>query len=374
MYDAVIVGGGVMGLATAYSLLKRGVKRVLVLEQHTVGHGRASSTDATKAIRYEYSEAEQYSLMVGRALELWRELEAASSTTLYVNSGIVCWGYGDAPYTRNSFRTLSRLGSPIRELTPNELCDLYPQFSVADVSYATYNPEGGFMRASACVQALAGVVRKIGGEIRENCRVTKLMTEGDIVTVAIENVDAVTSSRVVLAAGPWTVSLLPELGLDLPVTAHKQQVMYIEGLPDQFRPDRFPVFLNLDHDFYGFPLDENGLLKVSVHFPGPVVDPYLPHLPDTDVDTLLLALVEKYIPEAAKRTAKMSRVCMYDMTPDEDFILDLLPGHSNIAIASGFSGHGFKFGPLIGELLASLVMGNDAEFPMERFALSRFST
>lgn len=372
MYDVIVVGGGVMGLATAYSLLKRGVGRVLVLEQYKVGHDRASSTDTSKAIRYEYSDAEQYSLMVGRALELWGELEAATGTSLYARTGIVCWGHGEAPYTRSSYKTLRRLGLPIRELTPDELCALYPQFSVADVSYATYNPEGGFLRASRCVAALAEVVRGLGGEIREESQVVGLSPGNDSAEVVMQGGETFAASRVVLAAGPWTVSLLPRLGLVLPVSAHKQQVMYIGGLSQQFAPNNFPVFLNLDHDFYGFPLDENGLLKVSVHFAGPLIDPYTSEGPDSEVDSGLLTLVKKYIPEAARGERVLSRVCMYDMTPDEDFILDTLPEHPNIVLAAGFSGHGFKFGPLIGELLASLALGQETEFPMERFALSRF--
>lgn len=373
MYDAVIVGGGVMGLSTAYSLLKRGMKRVVVLERHAVGHDRAASTDNTKAIRYEYADGEQYSLMVGRAIELWRELEAHTNADLYVNSGVVCWGRGDAPYTRSSYKTVSRLGISIREVEPEELCALYPQFSVADISYATVNPEGGFLRASRCVAALAASVRQAGGEIREGCRVTGLRQKSSVVEVAMLGGESLQGAQVVLAAGAWSASLLPSLGVTLPLTANKQQVMYISGLPETFSPGPFPVFLNLDHDFYGFPQDENGLLKVSVHDPGPIIDPNVSHQPDTEVDDYLLSLVKTYIPQAAEGQFALSRVCMYAMTPDEDFILDRVPGYSNVVVAAGFSGHGFKFGPVIGELMASLVTGEAAEFSLEPFAFSRFA-
>src|SRR5438552_18023317 len=146
-YDAIIAGGGVMGLATAYALLKRGVKRVLVLEQHYVGHERAASSDSTRAIRYEYADSEMYSRMVGRSLQLWRELEGVTAAELYVNSGVVCWGRGEAEHAHQSYETLKKLGLPIREVTPEELCRIYPQFNVADMTYATMNREGGFLRA-----------------------------------------------------------------------------------------------------------------------------------------------------------------------------------------------------------------------------------
>ncbi len=375
VYDAVVVGGGVMGLSTAYSLLKREMRRVIVLERHAVGHDRAASTDNTKAIRYEYADGEQYSLMVGRAIEMWRAIEARTGADLYVNSGVVCWGKGAAPYTRSSYKTLTRLGVPIREVAPEELCALYPQFSVADISYATVNPEGGFLRASRCVAALAALVRELGGEIREGCHITGLRQSGSDVEVEIVGRESLAASQVVLAAGAWSASLLPSLGVTLPLTANKQQVMYISGLGANFKPGPFPVFLNLDHDFYGFPLDERDLFKVSVHYPGPVIDPNVPSPPDAEVDDYLLSLVQLYIPQAAEGQVSLSRVCMYAMTPDEDFILDRLPGYDNVTVAAGFSGHGFKFGPVIGELMAAIVAGTgeEAKFSLEPFALSRFA-
>ncbi|HKP54488.1 MAG TPA: N-methyl-L-tryptophan oxidase [Chloroflexia bacterium] len=372
IYDTVVVGGGVMGLATAYSLLKRGLRRVIVLERETIGHDRAASTDNTKAIRYEYAEWEQYSLMVGRAIELWRELEARSGAELYVNSGVLCWGRDEARYARKSFKTLSRLGLPIREVSLEEMCQLYPEFSPADITYATVNTEGGFLRASRCVSTLATLVREMGGEIREGCHVTGLSQRGQATEVEVSGGERVAASHLVLAAGAWGASLLPSMGITLPLSAHKQQVMYISGLPDSFSAGRFPVFLNLDNDFYGFPLDEAGLLKVSVHYPGPLVDPDVPEPPNPGYDDTLRALVRTYIPRAAEGRVPLSRVCMYAMTPDEDFILDRVPGYESVFVAAGFSGHGFKFGPVIGDMMAALVLGERAEFSLEPFALSRF--
>ena len=128
-YDAIVVGGGVMGTATAYSLLKRGLEHVLLLEKHSIGHDRAASTDQTKAIRYEYAEFELYSRMVGRSIPLWRELEAATGADLYVNCGVACWGRGEKTFAERSYATLKPLGVPIEELTPQELCARFPQFA-----------------------------------------------------------------------------------------------------------------------------------------------------------------------------------------------------------------------------------------------------
>jgi monomeric sarcosine oxidase len=370
-YEVAIAGAGVMGLATAYALLKRGVGRVVVLEKHRVGHDRAASTDDTKAIRYEYGDNELYARMVGRSIEMWRGLEAEAGADLYVNSGVVCWGRGDAPYTRASYKTLSRLGIPIREVSTEELCREYPQFDPADISYAAIDPEGGFLRASECVAALARRVRELGGAIREGAGVVGLAAHGDGVTLQLTDDEQVQAGRVVLAAGAWSSTLLPRLGLALPLTANKQQVVYFSGLGPEFAPGRFPVFLNLDHDFYGFPLDRNGLLKASLHAPGPVIDPDVPQPPDAEFEAAIIALLARYIPRAARGKLQLSRVCMYAMTPDEDFCLDCLPGHPNVVFGAGFSGHGFKFGILIGELLAALSLGEEPEFPLSAFSLQR---
>lgn len=370
-YEVAVVGAGIMGLSAAYALLKRGVGGVVVLEKHQVGHDRAASTDTTKAIRYEYGDNELYARMVGRSIELWRALEAETGTDLYVNSGVVCWGRGDAPYTRASYKTVSRLGVPIREVSVDELCRQYPQFAPADISYATINPEGGFLRASGCVAALERRVRELGGIIREGAAATGLAEDSDGVTVELADGEKVSAARVVLAAGAWSSTLLPRLGLTLPLTANKQQVVYFSGLGPVFAPDTFPVFLNLDHDFYGFPLDQNGLLKVSLHLPGPIIDPDVPQQPDADFEAHLISLLERYIPGAVQGKLHLSRMCMYAMTPDEDFYLDHLPGNRNVVLGAGFSGHGFKFGVLVGELLAAISLGGEPEFPLSSFSLRR---
>ena len=368
----IVAGGGVMGLSTAYALLKRGARRVTVLERYTVGHERASSTDATRAIRYEYASEELYSRMVARCVPMWRELEALAGSDLYVNSGVACWGRAGETHARQSYRTLTAMGIPIRQIGPTELVSMFPQFAVADIYYATYNPEGGFLRADECVQALANAVRDMGGEIVEGCEVTGVEESEGSVTVSDAAGQKHSAGRVAVAPGAWGARLLPKLGLAIPLTANRQQLIYVAGLGPEFEPGRFPVFLNLDHDFYGFPLDRNGLLKASIHSPGPVIDPERALTPDPNFDQAVFRLMRTYIPSAAQGRLGPSRMCMYEMTPDDDFVIDRLPGCQNVVVAAGFSGHGFKFAPLVGEMVADMLMDREPEFPLSQFALSRF--
>jgi monomeric sarcosine oxidase len=370
--DIIIAGGGVMGLYTAYTLLRRGVRRVAVLERYTVGHDRAASVDTTRAVRYEYAGDEMYSRMVARAIPMWRELEALAGTDLYVDCGVACWGRAGDTHARQSFRTLSAMGIPIRQIGPSELVSMFPQFAVADIYYATYNPEGGFLRADECIQVLAKAVRDLGGEIVEGCEVTGLDESQGSVVVIDEAGHRHKARKVLIAPGAWGARLLPKLGLAIRLTANRQQVIYMAGLGHEYEPGRFPVFLNLDHDFYGFPLDRQGMFKASIHSPGPVIDPDRVQTPDPGFDQAVLRLMRTYIPAAAQGKLSHSRMCMYEMTPDADFVIDRLPGHERVVVAAGFSGHGFKFGPIIGEMLADMLMDREPEFPMSRFALSRF--
>lgn len=372
-YDAVIAGGGVMGMASAYSLLKRGVRRVLVVEKASVGNDRAASTDETKAIRFEYAEDEVYSRMVGRSIELWRDLEGAAGAELYVNCGVVCWGRGEDSFAERSYRTLRRLGLPIEEVDPSQLQARFPQFNPAEMSYATHNPEGGFLRASRCVRALSSEVTRLGAEIREGAGLAYLKESDGGVELTLEDGTELQASRVVLAVGAWGANLFERLGVPLPVKAHKQQVVYVAGLGEEYSPARFPVFLNLDHDFYGFPLDSNGLLKTSVHETGPEMDPDVPEPPDEAATAQILALLGKYIPGAARGRFTLARTCMYAMTPDEDFLIDNLPGHERVVVAAGFSGHGFKFAPVVGELVSAIALGEAPAFSLDKFSILRFS-
>jgi glycine/D-amino acid oxidase-like deaminating enzyme len=264
------------------------------------------------------------------------------------------------------------MGVPIRQMSPEDLAKLYPQFSVADMSYATYNPEGGFLRALDCVKAFASGVRSMGGEIREGARLVALEQTKGCVTVTLDGGERLKADRVIVATGAWGATLLTRLGVSLPLTANKQQVVYVAGLGAEFAPGQFPVFLNLDHDFYGFPLDSEGLFKSSIHLPGPVIDPDLPLPPDEEFTLSIVSLLKRYIPRAAQGQVVLARTCMYAMTPDEDFLLDRVAGMDNVVVAAGFSGHGFKFAPLIGDLAAALALGEEPEFSLERFSLNRF--
>lgn len=365
---AIVVGGGVMGTATTAALAQRGVQ-VTLLEREQLAHDWASSHGLSRAIRHEYGKAAIYTAMVARSLDLWRELATEVGQDLYVETGILSLGDRADGHTLPGYETMRTAGLPVELLTPAETRSRFPQFVPDDYEIITYNPIGGFLRASACVHALAQRARTHGAEIRELVRVAHVTPAGEQGRVVLADGTELIADRVIVTAGPWAASVLPDLAL--PIRVSRQQVGYYSGLdPARFGVGAFPVFL-ARMTFYGFPLDGPGWLKVATHAFGATVDPDVGYAADQDEIDAVRTFLARTIPAAAEAHLEYVDRCMYDLTPDEDFILDRHPGGDGVIIGSGFSGHGFKFGILIGRMLADLALGGTPEFPLDRFRLKR---
>ncbi|HEX9411957.1 MAG TPA: N-methyl-L-tryptophan oxidase [Ktedonobacterales bacterium] len=368
--SVIVVGGGVMGLATGCALAAQGAS-VAVLERFTVAHEAGSSHGLTRAIRHEYGAAAIYTEMVARSLVMWRALEQETGRTLYTETGILTLGWEHDGHTLPGLETMRAAGLPVEQLTTAECARRFPQFVVSDYDAVTYNPRGGMMHASECLLALVERLRALGGVLRERMAVERIEASGAQVRVRLASGEALAADRVVVAVGPWIHDVLPELRL--PVRPTHQQVIYLGGLPPaRFGVGAFPVFL-AGMDFYGFPLQGSGWLKVATHAFGATHDPNVPQVVDPDEVDRVREWVRHTIPEAGDAPVVATDTCMYDLVADEDFILDRHPDHPNVIVASGFSGHGFKFGVLIGELLAALTLDSEPQLPLDRFALARFA-
>ena len=364
----VVVGGGVMGLGTACALVRRGAS-VTVLESFAVAHERGSSHGLTRAIRHEYGPHGIYTDMVARSFDLWNDLQSGATQTLYTETGVLTLGHEDDGHTLPGYEVMRERGLPVELLTPAECKRRFPQFSPEHYAVATFNPRGGMLHASDCLHALADRLRSEGGTLREHAAVRAIDPEPEGIHVTIENGETLVADRVVVTVGPWIHDLLPDLRL--PVRPTHQQVLYLGGLPsDRFGVGAFPTFL-ASMEYYGFPLQGSGWLKVASHVFGPTQNPNEPQRVNADEVRRVRDWVARTIPEAAEAPLAATDLCMYDLVADEDFILDRHPADQRIVIGSGFSGHGFKFGPLIGELLAALTLGDEPVFPLDRFSLSR---
>lgn len=374
----VVVGGGVMGLATGCALAAQPDSDVTVLERLQVGHDWASSHGLTRAIRHEYGDAAIYTDMVARSLPLWAELARETERTLYTETGVLTLGHADDGHTLPGLEVMRARSLPAERLTTGECRTRFPQFHPDEYDAITWNPTGGMLHASECLAALAQRFQARGGILREGTQVTRVEPEGDGGRVTLADGSQISADRVIVTAGPWAHDVLP--GVNLPMRPTRQQVCYFGDLPhpEVFAPERFPVFLigvNGAHgtdQYYGFPLQGPSWFKVGLHTFGETADPNAGYEPDEAEVEAVRDFLRRVIPGAAEgRLAGVDR-CMYDVSPDEDFILDTHPGGAGVVIGSGFSGHGFKFGVLIGEMLAALALGAEPSVPMERFRLGRF--
>ena len=345
--DVVIVGAGVMGLATAAELARRGVG-VEVRERDTVGNELASSTDRSKVFRFAYPDT-FYADLGRRALPLWRELERETGERLLDQCGVL---YLDAEgaAAEAAAAALAAIGAPHELLDAARVRERFPQFTPADGTLGAVDPSGGFVRADRAVAALARLARGRGVTIREHAPVRDLAE--------------LTADLVILAAGPWSRGLIG----DLPLHTTLQETVYAVPVdPAPYATGRFPVFIEERSGFYGFPIHADGALKLALHKRGPAHPPLERQAPASPefVDASR-AFWRSMLPGIADARVVRSRCCIYNDTPDEDFLIGR--HESGAVVCTGFSGHGFKFAPLVGRLVAQLVTGERTDIDHSRFS------
>lgn len=370
----IIVGAGIIGLSTAYALLSHGMRRVTVLEQETVDHQRAGSHGFSRLLRFEYGPDSFYSRMVLLSLQRWRNLQQTAGRTLYTPTGLLMLGTENDNVTASSYSTLRELGMPTSRISEAQCRHIFPQFNTQGYDMLTYNSEAGVLHASTSLRTLKDLVTDLGGEIYESCRVNRIGSEGQQqpVRLHLSSGDELVGDRVVLATGGWVHRLLSDLYL--PVRLTRQYLLFFAGLPTStYSTGAFPAFLA--DDLYGFPIHEdcNGWVKASSHSFGKTVSSDEVSPPDEHVIAQITGRLRDLLP--ALSNAQLARIdsCKYDVTPDEDFILDRVPGDPRIIFATGLSGHAFKFGVLLGELLSCMVRETEPVVPLERFRLARFA-
>ncbi len=369
-----IIGAGIVGLSTAYALLKQGKRRVTLLEQATVDHPGGTSHGFSRLLRFEYGSDSFYTGMVKASLDGWEQLERLAIRVLYTPTGVLTLGTKEDGFTHASYEVGRNLELPIEYLGAEQCNRRFPQFGAGAYDAIIYNAQGGVLHASACLQTLRDMVLDMGGAIVEGSRVTRISHNDRRrpVQLSLASGESLCAERVVVAAGPWIHRLLPEV--ELPIRMTRQYLLYFADLPAaRYEAGTFPSFLA--NNLYGFPIHRgcNGWVKAASHDFGGTVSPDDKTPPDHAFISRIRNQLAALLPEL--RDAPLVRIdsCMYDVTPDEHFILDRLPDDPRIVVATGLSGHGFKFGLLLGELLAGMLCETEPVMPVERFRLARFS-
>lgn len=372
-FDVAVIGLGAMGSAALYHLARRNV-RAVGIERFSPGHERGSSHGSTRIIRLGYFEHPSYVPLLRRAYALWRELEAASGRSLMTITGIAEIGTEDSELVQGTLASSRLHDLPHEILDAAALMRRYPAFRLPAGFIGVVQPDGGYLEAEAAVQTHLDLARAAGAEIRDQQRVLAIEPHAHGVRIILDSA-TIDANAAIVAAGPWTISLLPDLPADLHVT--RQAVLWTEPADRAlFMPERFPVFM-IETDrgiHYGFPLHGSDGVKIAKHHHSDeIVDPetYDRQVKPQD-EQIVRDVISEYLP-AANGKILSAKTCLYTVSPDEHFIVDVLPGHPEIVVASPCSGHGFKFAPVFGETLADLALSGETANDISRFRLARFA-
>ncbi len=376
---AVVVGAGLHGLATAWQLRRLGVAPVVVLERFRLGHDRGSSHGEARMTRSAYGQ-EAYARLAARAhAEEWPRLERESGRRLLRIHGGCFFGPEDGPFAAYA-RTAGAAPSLVERIDLAEARRRFPVFRFEDGDGVLHDHSAGSIAARETLVALAERCRALGVELREETRVLEMATGRRPLRVRTDRGDWATE-RCIVAGGPFAPALLPALREPLVPVRQTVALVRFECDPAATRPERFPVWAHLGRGrnglHYGLPDLDGGGAKVGWHRTSDSRDdPEVIDAPDPALLARLEAFLARRVALPGARCVR-AETCFYTNTPDEDFVLDHHPGDDRVVVAAGFSGHGFKFGPLTGRIAAELsVHGRSSvsEFESERarFAARRF--
>ncbi|KAK7088211.1 peroxisomal sarcosine oxidase-like [Littorina saxatilis] len=378
VFDVIVIGAGIEGSSSAYHLAKSGQK-TLLLEQFPLPHSRGSSHGQSRITRYAYTQ-DYYTHMMLDSYPLWDTLEKEAGVNIYKKCGLLNIGLENGNFLGSVAGSMSRHGMDFQSFQSSEFQRRYPMLRYPPRSGAILDPMGGILRADKALAAFQTMFKQLGGVLREGETVKVIRPGQPLVTVTTTKGEY-RAKKVVMATGPWTSKLLEPLGLRLPLKPIRITVCYWrenrETTPHS--SDRFPCIIDGGQDdgeefhVYGLPSEEYpGYVKVCLH-DGPDIDP---DARDEADDTWVREKVTDYVRQHfpwLQGSPGIVEACIYTNTPDNDPVIDYHPQHSNIIIAAGFSGHGFKLAPAVGKAVTELALNKPLSYNMAPFAVSRFN-
>ncbi len=367
VHDVAIVGLGATGSATALELARRGAD-VIGFDRHTPPHALGSSHGDSRIIREAYFESPVYVPMVQRAFELWRALVRAAGRPLLRPTGGLMIGTPDRVLVEGALRSAREHGLSHQVLSASELHARYPVLHPEADMVAVWEPRAGVLAPEKCVQAQLDLARRHGAMLCVDEPVSHWQAEAGGVSVRSAN-GIHRARQLVISAGAWVASLLPDM--HLPLRVERQVQFWFEPISDAaaFEPQRLPIHLwqfDGGRFFYGFP-DMGAGIKMSFHHRGETTtaDTVQRTVSQDEIEEVRRA-VQRFVPAGAGRV-RASSVCLYTNTPDEHFWIDRHPSHAHVIVASPCSGHGFKFAPVVGEIVADLVEDRPPHFDTSAF-------
>ena len=371
-FDCIVIGVGAMGSSTLYNLAKRG-RRVLGLEQFDIPHAEGSSHGVNRIIRLAYYEHPSYVPLLRRAYELWSEIETIAGEQLIYKTGSIDTAPAGHEVFEGSLESCLLHDIPHRVLNHAQINEQFPGYQLPLGHMGILQQDGGFVLSERSIVAYANAAMSEGAEIHAREVVSGWEPDQGGVRVFTDRGEY-TAERLIITAGAWSSGLIPILeGLAVP---ERQVLAWLQPIDGSlYTPEVFPVF-NAYFDegrYYGFPVFGIPGFKVGRYH-------HLEEIIDLDStiktvngedEALLRSAVERYFPKANGTTMTL-KTCMFTNTPDEHFIVDSLPGNTQVVVAAGFSGHGFKFASVIGEILSDLAIKGETEHDIDLLKIDRF--
>lgn len=368
-YDTIVIGLGAMGSATAFQLARRG-RRVLGLDMFAPGHDRGSSHGHHRMIRKSSFRDDGYVPLAERAFEIWRELEEETGSELLKILGEV-----RLAYPSSDVRPDPTHGGLVEMLNERQLRERFPGFRLCDGMVASYEAEAGFLRPEACIAAQLQLADQHGVELHHSEEATAWTADGEGVRIETTR-GSYHAQRLVITTGPWAAELLGNLNLPIAV------MRIVNGYFEPNRPDWWkaehgaPNFLLgvPEGGYYGMPSVESIGLKIGRHDNGEITTARTirRNIDGSEIDVLRNVL-DRYMPGANGRLLQ-AVTCMYTNSVDDDFIVDRHPEHRQVVFGCGFSGRGFKFSCVVGEILAELATEGTTHHDIAFLSASRFGS
>jgi len=379
-YDVIVIGVGSMGSAACYYLAKGGAK-VLGIEQFSIPHENGSHAGQSRIIRKAYFEHPDYVPLLERAYHNWKQLEDEAAIQLYFPTGLLYAGKPDGILVKGVKKSAKQYNINIEKVDRTESKSRFPSFTIPEDFEILFEPDAGFLTPERCILSFTELAIKAGATIQTQEQLVSWKQDGSVITVQTTK-QTYSCKKLIVTTGAWTSHVLPNLQPQLSVT--RQVITW--GVPQQwedFTLGNFPCWLIDDAQqpgmYYGFPtlpVSQIGGpigLKAAYHYPGKPTDANrVDRTISTAEETELVKSVKQYIPTGFD-SIHLSKTCLYTNTPDDNFIIDFLPENNNVVVAAGFSGHGFKFASVVGEVLSDLALRGDTTMPIGFLNAKRFN-
>jgi sarcosine oxidase len=379
-FDTIVLGVGSMGSSTCYYLASRGYS-VLGLEQFDIPHDQGSHAGQSRIIRKAYFEHSDYVPLLQRAYQNWKQLEERTGSQVYFSTGLFYAGKSDQVLIKGVRESAVKHNIHIESLSQNEVKKRFSQFQIPEEYNVLFEPDAGFITPERAILLFVDQAIRAGAHIHTKEKAMSWRKEGESIIV-VTNKDTYFCKKLIITAGPWAGNMIPGFSNQLNVT--RQVIAWVN--PKEWKPfefGQFPCWL-IDDDtqngmYYGFPVLPIGKfgtpigLKVALHYPGQVSDPdAVNRTPSKEDEEKVISALYKFLPQGYSSTHVL-KTCLYTNTADENFVLDFLHGYDEqVVIAAGFSGHGFKFVSVVGEIMADLAMEGKTALPIDFLNAKRF--